>query len=130
MNTSTKTKSDGNPYRIRNGEVSVSIFSVDHAHLVASALNYVRTKRKRVRIWSNDYRNFKVRRFAHLEDIVLPDGRSNSPYIMQCCGGIWCALEYPNFEDMKPKGKEAGKKAYTDAGPSFCHIYEGWQTQP
>jgi hypothetical protein len=115
-----------NPYGIRNGKVSVSIYSVKMEDLIASALEYAKAKNTAVTIWSNDYRNFREKRYAHLEEVVLPDGRSTSPYIMRCDGGIWCEWG----DEKKPKGRAEAKKSFDGAGPTFRHIYLGWETQP
>lgn len=117
-----------NPYGIRNGHVSVPWFSVDMPDLLASALEYARRKNRMVNIWSNDYRSGKCTRYAHLEAVVLPDGRSDSPYIMQV-GGTWCACAYPDHDTMLPKGLAAAKAAYDSAG-DYRDIYRGWETQP
>lgn len=114
---------------IRNGRISVAWFQTNVAVLLRAALDYARKHQEVVEIWSNDYRNFRCKRYAHLECVVLPDGRCDNPHIMKA-GGIWCKCAYPDHDKMQPVGKKVAREMFDKAGSTFSDIYQGWETQP
>ena len=111
--------------RIVNNQVSVPWFEVDVVVVLQKALAVAKRTGKPVKIWSNDYRNYKCISYAHLEEIVYPDGRCTSPHGMKV-GMIWCDWS----KEANPLGREHARKAHDGAGETFADIYSGWESQP